>query len=109
MGFFLVRRANDVIGGATVAIRMLPVALRVRDVHPGSAAASLGMQSGDFVLGTVVWNPFYGRRSAPLASLQDFADRLVDATRSGALPITVMRGDEILEGELEVEVADRRD
>lgn len=29
MGFFLVRRANDVIGGATVAIRMLPVALAV--------------------------------------------------------------------------------
>lgn len=29
LGFFLVRRANDVVGGATVAIRMLPVALTV--------------------------------------------------------------------------------
>ncbi len=95
--------------GTRGRVRMLPVALRVRDVHPGSPAESLGMQSGDLVLGTVVWNPFYGRRNAPLASLQDFADRLVDASRSGALPITVMRGDEILEGELEVEATDRRD
>ncbi|MCB9663029.1 MAG: ABC transporter permease subunit [Alphaproteobacteria bacterium] len=29
LGFFLVRKANDVVGGATVAIRMLPVALTV--------------------------------------------------------------------------------
>lgn len=38
LGFFLVRRANDVVGGATVAIRVLPAALTVT----GLAAWYLG-------------------------------------------------------------------
>lgn len=38
LGFFLVRRANDVIGGATVAIRVLPAALTLS----GLAAFYLG-------------------------------------------------------------------
>ncbi len=45
LGFFLVRRANDVIGGATVAIRVLPAALTV-----------LGLSA--WYLGT--WNPLLG-------------------------------------------------
>ena len=102
----LVRRTTrafrDGLGLRVPQGMLLPVVLRVRTVYPDTPAADLKLQPGDILLAMPVSN-VWGRSGnfAVFKSADDLANML--RTFPGtALPIEVLRGDEIFEGELSV-------
>jgi serine protease Do len=99
----LARRATRAFyaGSGRSRVPLLPVVLRVRGIVPSSPAASLGCEVGDLLLGTSV-RDFFGNRPAPFRSIEDLTDRARDAA-GRKLRIIVLRDDQSLEGELEVE------
>jgi S1-C subfamily serine protease len=87
-------------GSGRRRVPLLPVVLRIREVAPDSPAADLGFQAGDVLLGTRV-RDFFGYRALPLRSVEDLADR-ARYVAGGRLFVIVLRGEETLEGELDV-------
>jgi len=86
-------------------VAMLPAALRITEVEPGSPAADIGLEPGDLLLGFVrprAWGP----EEQPLFSARAFLE-LVEAQRPG-VRITILRGDTALEGPLRVRSSGRR-
>ena len=81
-------------------VPLLPLAIRVRGVVPDSPSAELGCEVGDLLLGTSV-RDFFGNRPLAFRSIEDLADRARDAS-GRKLRIIVLRGDQSLEGELDV-------
>jgi S1-C subfamily serine protease len=79
---------------------LLPTVLRVRSVQEDSPAAEHGLRPGDVLFGLRNTTPFYVQH-VMLQSSGDLAEKLRDLSgrRVGTL---VLRGDQVLEGELSV-------
>lgn len=100
----------DLLRKATLAVyrgtnlRRVPLlnkVLRVRYVQPGSPAESIGLQVGDALPSALVRDDRFGFRWRAVVSISDFASALRDH-EGASLKISVLRGDEDLEGTLEV-------
>ncbi len=78
----------------------LPSILQLHTVHPDGPAAAIGLQAGDIVLSVIVRQGF-ADREVPLTTLRDFAT-LLDQNRGKSLRIGILRGDDALQGTLDV-------
>jgi S1-C subfamily serine protease len=81
-------------------VQLLPCVLRVRAVQPDSPAHAIEVQPGDLILGFQVQS-WGGLMPLPIQSPEHCAQVLANSSR-GRLRITVMRGDEVRDGEIYV-------
>ncbi|HLQ38551.1 MAG TPA: PDZ domain-containing protein, partial [Planctomycetota bacterium] len=83
-------------------LRRFPLAvLRVQHVQAGSPAADLGIEQGDVLLAVVGYDRFRGERELSLDSLHDF-EQYLRQNQNGTVKVTILRGKELLDGQLDV-------
>ncbi|MCC6671708.1 MAG: trypsin-like peptidase domain-containing protein [Planctomycetes bacterium] len=80
--------------------RELPGVLRIRRVAPDSPADQLRLRAGDIVLPQAVHSPF-GLRVRTFHNQQVLLD-FVRAHAGEAMPVEILRGEDVLEGRLQV-------
>jgi hypothetical protein len=81
-------------------VQPLPSIVRVVSAQAGSPAESVGLQPGDVLLAAQVPTRF-GERELPLTSARELA-ALLESMPSRSLRIAVLRGDEVLDGTIDV-------
>lgn len=98
----LVRRATTAFYRGSMARRvpLFPAVLRVARILPGSPAESVGLKAGDVLLAAFARTP-YGERDLPMTSLTDWST-VLRQRRGQGLRIAILRGDDDLEGTLDV-------
>jgi serine protease Do len=99
----LLRKATLAVYRGT-NLRRVPLlnrVLRVQYIQPGSPSEAIGLQVGDVVPSALLRDDRFGLRWRAVVSIGDFAAALRDHEGNN-LKISVLRGDEDLEGTLEV-------
>jgi serine protease Do len=87
-------------GFGTRRVALLPCVLRVREVQPDGPADAIEVKPGDLILGFQV-QTWTGPSLLPIQSPEHCAQVLASSSR-GRLRITVMRGDEVKDGDIYV-------
>ena len=98
----LVRKATIAFyeGSGLLRVQPLPAILRLQTVQPDGPAAAIGLLPGDILL-SVIGRQRFGERDLPLTSLHEFAT-LLDQNRGKSLRLCILRGDEALQGTIEI-------
>jgi serine protease Do len=81
----------------------LPAIVRVGSVQPDGPAAAIDLRPGDVILTVVVPQPRRAREM-PVTALRDLA-QIIDHSRGESLRIGILRGDETLDGVIDVRKA----
>ncbi len=99
----LVERATRMFyrGSSAWRIPLFQAALRVVRVQDGSPAAALKFEPGDVLLASVVQDRFGRERDVRIDSLPDFA-AVLQQFQGRTLKLVVLRGDDDLQGSLDV-------
>lgn len=98
----LVRKTTTAFYRGSMARRvpLFPAVLRVTRVLPDSPADSVGLRAGDVLL-AVFANTRYGERDLPMTSLNDWST-VLQQQRGRGLKFAILRGDDDLQGTLDV-------
>jgi serine protease Do len=81
-------------------VQLLPSVLRVARVDAEGPAADLGLKVGDVLMGVMMQN-MWGQQLVPVPVERDLA-RLLEQRQGSAVRIAVLRGDDELDGPLEL-------